>query len=319
MTFVTQFKPAGTRSFRLASSKLFGEFGGNAQNWKKDSLRFLEARRGCSFVQADQAGAEALVVAYDAPPGRFRRLFENSIKPHTYMAMHLFADRFLADHDRNDYWLAEPSDIKKLPDWPALKEVINNSGVPYDLGKRIIHASNYRMGPRTFAFNTLKQTEGKLVLTIKQCEEYLAMFRIIFPEIVEWQNEIEQRVMRDRKLVNLFGYPRAFERNITDEYIREAISWIPQSTVGTITNIACSRFQYKYGEKRKQWRLLNNKHDSFMVECPDADIADVSSIMVDLLAVRLKGRDTEYTMRSEVQVGKNWGKYNENYNPEGMR
>ena len=42
---------------------------------------------GNIFVQPDQAGAEALVVAYLCPPGQFRSLFLNGIKPHTLMQL----------------------------------------------------------------------------------------------------------------------------------------------------------------------------------------------------------------------------------------
>src|SRR4029450_5554986 len=88
--FVSSYLPAGTTSFRLGSRKLFGEWGNNGQNLNADSLSVFIPRDGNIFVSCDQAGAEALVVAYDAPAGRYRRLFELNIKIHTYVALIIF-------------------------------------------------------------------------------------------------------------------------------------------------------------------------------------------------------------------------------------
>ena len=44
------------------------------------------------FVQTDQSGAEALGVAYLCKDGDFRQLFIHGIKPHVYVAIHVFRD-----------------------------------------------------------------------------------------------------------------------------------------------------------------------------------------------------------------------------------
>ena len=57
--YLTQFKPAGTKSFRLSATKAFGEYGGNAQNPDKSSLELYVARPG-HVVAAQQIGVEAV-------------------------------------------------------------------------------------------------------------------------------------------------------------------------------------------------------------------------------------------------------------------
>lgn len=139
MTALTQPKLAGTGSFRLASSKLF-DFGVNAQNCDKSVLDIVCAPPGRSIVQGDQAGAEALVVAYLARPGRYRNLFLNGVKAHTYVALQLFLDKFRGEHPRERYWLVDPAVLKQYPEFKKLSDIIKFSKFEYDIGKRTGHA-----------------------------------------------------------------------------------------------------------------------------------------------------------------------------------
>lgn len=319
---VTTFKQAGTRSFRLGSSKLFGEFGGNAQNPDKETLEiFIPSAPDRSFVQADQAGAEALVVAYISAAGNYRALFQNGIKPHTYLALHIFHEQYKDiwpfHAPRSDYLNAKIAELPKLSGWQELSVAIADSGKPYDIGKRTAHAKSYRMGPRTFQMSALKQSEGKLNLSFREAKVYLATFEVLFPEVIAWQAEIEAEVRSKRVLHNLFGFPRTFNRVINDGYIREAISFIPQSTVACITHRAIVKTQRYIEENNLDWHVLNNKHDSYLLETPDSEIKDAAKFMISSLGVTIRGRDCEFTMRSEVKAGKNWKDFSKD-NPLGM-
>jgi len=456
VTALTQLKLAGTGSFRLASSKLF-DMGVNSQNLSKDVLDIVCAPPGWSIVQVDQAGAEALVVAYLTRPGRYRNLFLNGVKAHTYVALQLFLDKFRGEHPRERYWLVDPAILRQYPEFKAIANLIKNSKFEYDIGKRTGHAccdaatevltpqgwvaiekqppiikcmdvqtyratfqpvfwnayeyegpmihfgdalvvtpnhrvliqagiyavqdaqylaelgkvglacldygvaywqnvstcayrgkvycpttatgyfvcrrgdklpvvtgnSNYRMGPNTFREQCLKESEGTLILDVEQARYFLDTYKQLFPEIVEWQNEIEAQIRSTRTLRNLFGFPRRFERHITDGYIREAISWIPQSTVGCITHRAYREVYDRATSTGRVWRLFNNKHDSFAMLVPDGDIREAAHCMSRAINQELVGRDGEvFRMKSEVQVGKNWGKFDPKHpelNPLGMQ
>lgn len=320
MRALTQCKLAGTRSFRLATAQLFG-FGVNSQNSDKDTIDIYEAPQGYSIVQPDQSGAEALVVAHLAEDGKYRELFREGVKPHTYVALHLFLDKFRRTFPRDRYWLERPGILKNLPEWPQLKKWIEKeSKFEYDIGKKTGHAKNYRMGPRTFMDSTLKESEGSLILTYDQAKYYLDTYGLLFPEVIVWQMKIEAMVMSDRKLANLFGFPRAFERNFTDSYIREAISWIPQSTVGTITHNAYYETYKHIKLYNLPWRLFNNKHDSYAALVPDASAMECAKVMRNHMAQTMVGWDgKEFTMRSEVQIGKNMKKYDREKNPLGLQ
>lgn len=307
---ITTYKVAGTRSFRLGSSKVLDRWGMNLQNPDKHTQDIAVAPRGHKIVQADQSGAEALIVAYLSRPGRYRALFENGVKPHTYLAMKLFAELFHLAPD-SPFLHEEVADFIKRPEWAELHKRIKNSGKPYDIGKRTAHGASYRMGAKTFRNANLKQSKGKLRLSHRDCMRFLAMFRQLFPEVVAWQEEIEILVRSTRRLENLFGYARVFERAMDDSYVREAISWIPQSTVGCITHLGIR------AARRERLSVCSNKHDSYATICRDDEVRDVAHFMRRSMSVVLPGRDCQFTMKSEVQVGQNWMPQSK-HNPEGM-
>lgn len=320
--YQTHIKIAGTKSTRISASQLFGEFGGNITNPDKRIMEIFVADG--TFVQPDQAGAEALVVAYESEPGNFRNLFIHGIKPHTWMAMHLFKDSWGQQERPISYYIDCPiAELSKAPGWKKFTNEIKEAddGKKYFLGKKVIHASNYRMGPRTFMMNALKETSGTLTLSYKECKTYLDTYKRLFPEVVEWQNYIENEITTRRKLTNLLGISREFHRQITDSYVREAISWIPQSTVGGITNDACIKNQKYIEENNKAWHLLSNKHDSYMDDViPDNEVEECIGVMRAFMEVPLVGRfGDDYTMRTGISVGKVWAAFHKDKCPLGMR
>lgn len=326
--FVTTFKPAGTKSYRLSATKFLGRYGGNGQNPAPCVLRLLQARAGHKLVQPDQSGAEALIVANLAPAGRYRQLFEFKIKPHTFLALHLFAkdplyeEAWFKDTAPAEAFLQadSPEKLASIPDWPVVRDRIQDTYIPYYIGKRTAHARSYKMGWKTFQRSVLRDSEGRVALTAAQAKEFLETFDLLFPEIQVWQDEVIFLAHRERQLENLFGYPRRFERTFTSGYDREIVSWIPQSTVGCLTTEAIFKIEDYIDAHKKRWNLLNQKHDSLLLEVPDADVLEAAKISVEAIkSFELVGRDgVKFRMKSAVQIGDNWGKYGKD-NPGGMK
>lgn len=318
MRYCTSFNIAGTLSFRLASSKFLGVFGGNLQNSPPELLRCFTARPGCVFVQADQSGAEALVVAHIARAGTLRKLFTYKIKPHSFLATHLFAANLKA----SELTTLTVEQLAAREEWKALSKALQDpSGhytKEYAIGKQTCHAANYGMGPGTFQTNALVRSEGKLALTTKEAKFFLDTYHKLFPEIHEWHDGVKALIYTTRTLHNLFGYPCTFHDRRTGSLLMQAYSWVPQSTVGVLTHLAALQFRRRYP---KLGFVLNNKHDSYLVECREADAVDVGRKMQETIAeVELTGADgTKFRMKSEVQIGRNWGKYDPETNPEGMK
>lgn len=317
----TGYKLAGTKNFRLASSRLLGYYGTNLQNPSPSLMRCIIPDEGYIFLQPDQSGAEALVVAYEAPKGKFRRLFELGVKVHSYLALQIFTEQFKNENPISRYKFIDPDILVSYTEYGRLFKAIKVSGKPYDIGKTTIHAKNYDMGPRTFQTGVLERSEGEIVLTYAQAKEFLSVHEQTFPEIQELLAEIRGRLSQ-RVLYNLFGYPRYFGGLWNDSLLRDAYAFIPQSTVGTITNLAYVEIWNKIKKEKLPWILLNNKHDSLLIEVPDniehkqhARHTVKAAIEKDLVST--KGE--HYQMKSGISWGHNWSKYNKETNPNGMK
>lgn len=318
----TGYKVTGTESFRLASSKLLGFYGGNLQNCSESLMSCVIPDDGNIFIQPDQAGAEALVVAYECRPGRFRKLFELGIKPHSYMALQLFTDRFRGQQPATRYKAIDPALLATLPESKEILTKIKNSPNEYFLGKKTIHSFNYDEGPQTFRVTTLEESEGSIVLSFKEAKEFKNIWAETFPEIPEWQGLTTGRLSATRMLRNLFGYPRRFERLWNDELVRQGLAFLPQSTVGCLTHIAYTELFWRIKKERLPWKLINNKHDSLLLEVPDnTEHLEMGKAYCKQHMGRTlrSSRGEEYQMRVGISVGHNWGHHDEKKNPAGLK
>lgn len=330
----TSYKLAGTETFRLASQKLLGVYGTNLQNIPNSLRRIFVPDKGKVFVQVDQAGAEALIVAYLTRHGKFRDLFLHGIKSHIFVALHLFSSYWQAEcreldscgdrpFDINEYLNAPIADLPKLPHWGALSKKIKEHETYYAIAKMVCHAANYGMKGPTFAVNVLQKSEGKIRLSVAEATTFLNTYHKLFPEIHEWHENVKKQLYRNRTLENLFRFPRRFEGHFTEKMFMEANAFVPQSTVGTITNVAYTRVQQFIEDncsRYKGWDLLNNCHDSYLSQCPKELVEEVVKKKQEFINQELVAPDgTRFRMASEASVGMNWGKYNEVTNPEGLK
>jgi DNA polymerase I-like protein with 3'-5' exonuclease and polymerase domains len=316
MRFFSAFNLAGTKSFRLSSRKFLSEYGGNGQNVPESIREYLVADPGKVILQRDQSGAEALIVAHLARPGNYFELFNVGIKPHTYLALNIFIDKFSAwaKHLPDRYQMKSPRELASLGEWPDINKYISghpDNDAEYALGKMTAHAKSYDMGAQTFQLNVLQRSGGRIRLSLNDAKKFLTTFEILFPEIIEWQNEIRETLRKARVLTNLFGYPREFHGRWTPELFREALSFIPQSTVGVLTSIAVTLLQQKIERERLAWDLLFNVHDAVVMQVPDdmEHIKYAMKAMDDAFRQPLASRHSGvFYMKSEGMYGPTWAK-----------
>lgn len=317
----TSFKISGTGTFRLASAKLLSTIGTNLQNPTASLMRCVIPEDNHVFIQPDQSGAEALIVAMECRPGKFRRLFELDLKVHSYMALQLYPDLFRGSFPSSRYTAIEPDNLIKLPEVKELFKTIKNSPTPYYIGKKTIHSFNYDEGIHLFRLVVLEESEGQIVLTYKQAKEFKGIWAATFPEIVEGQAETIAKLKRDGTLRNLFGYPRIFSELWNDAVARKGLAFVPQSTVATISNIAYTELFHRIKKEHLPWRLMNNKHDSLLIEAPDTTEHREQAIAYSrqhLGRELTSSRGETYTMKVGISVGHNWAAYSPT-NPTGMK
>jgi hypothetical protein len=344
-----QYIIPGTDSFRLScrmlfQSKLktpFNNYGGNRQNIEKSMREIWIADEGYTFVQVDQSGAEALIVAYLCRPAKYRSLFQNGVKPHTYLAMKLFWKEWVAEgFAEKDILtaLATPiPELKNLPFWKALEKMIKDSdNWPshkryYHMSKKTIHARSYQMKAPTFRLSTLLESGGKIVLTLEKADAFLTGFDKEFPEIPEWHSKTYQTALTKKQLRNLFDFPLNITGFVDKDDFKDLIAWVPQSTVACITRQAYIKLQGYIEHEKLDWHLMADTHDSYMCMVPDVEVKDAARIMKQFIEVELESPydKTLFRMKSEAQAGKNWSPRKEKYNaktkeievtnPEGLQ
>lgn len=204
----------GTKTFRLSSRKLLGTFGTNLQNWSKKMRQLVVAGPGYKLVQVDQAGAEALIVAYLAPPGRYRDLFIHKVSPHVYFGLYAFPDVWKAELGYDIKYLYEASieECKADKRWKEIAKCIkatdNNppSRRYYYFQKQINHCL-------PAGYEVLTPTGWK---KIESNPDRIAHYeqdsgRVYFNDVIQWNNSTY-----DGEMISFYG--KEFEQTVTPNH-----------------------------------------------------------------------------------------------------
>lgn len=327
----SQLLAHGAKTFRLSSKMILGKWGGNRQNTEKSMRRIYLCDKGYTGIQRDQSGAEALVVAYTAERGKYRQLFENKIKPHTFVALHAFKkvwlEKFSDPNTVEAALLCDIPDIPKLDRWKELATFIASSDNwdlnerYYYMGKKTVHSSNYGARENMLINSILVDSGGRLILTKQEAVKLLTTYHTLFPEIMRWHCWVQNQITKKAVIRNLFGFPYNYTLyNGRDMDFKSVYSWGPQSTVATITNIALTELQDYIEDEHKQWHLLTTTHDSIFFQVPDAEVEEGLEVSRRFIEKELVGTDgTRFTMKSEASIGRNWAPYKKDSNPEGLK
>jgi DNA polymerase-1 len=254
----------GTETGRLSSGKTTRSTGTNLQNIPAGAIRSLFiADDGCTFINADLSQAEARVVAYLAGESRLIDVFTKGGDIHRKNAANIFGIRE-----------EEVSDDKR------------------QLAKRVVHASNYGMGPITFA-----RTAG---VTAAEARRLLNQYFATYPGLVNWHLAIKQQLRAKRYLVTPFGRKRVFYALYEEAMFKEGLAYIPQSTVADIVGQAMVCLH------SKGVQLLLQVHDSILVQCPDEEVEQTVKVVRECMTRPLTVNGRTLTIPCDVKVGKNW-------------
>lgn len=323
---------AGPNTMRLSCRKLLSSkspfksgYGDNTQNWEKYLRKIVIPDEGKVLTQIDQAGAEALIVAYLCRPGKFRDLFIHGIKPHIFVALHLFSDIWSKMPEIDNQALirclvAEPKHLKLVEGWSNIEKIIKDSDNweserrYYYIAKQTCHSANYDIKARSFRLNTLQKSNGAVVLSHQQAEQYLEKYHKLFPEIREWHTRVVIEVRRTGILRNLFGHPRLFTGFKNESEYKEWYAFIAQSTVGQLTNIAITELQERLEAGDELLTLagldvLGNCHDSILNQnYPEHQGVVDKELQRHMNRLLVSPTGEEFYMKSEVKTSKvSWG------------
>jgi uracil-DNA glycosylase family 4 len=266
-----QYKPSGTDTGRLASAKNFRGTGMNLQNQPKAFKSCIIADPGMLLIEGDLARAESYPVAYLSRDPAMIQSLESGLDVHKYNASLIF-------------------------------------GVPYEevtpeqrsMGKKVVHASNYAMGPNTFAINA--------DIEVSEARRLLTLYHARFTGLHRWHREIRDQVSKTRMLVSLLGRPRRVLGPLTDDTFRSCYAFGPQSVVGEVTNRGLTKITND--PRLEKFELLVTVHDSTIGQMP---IAPAETVLATLKAIA-ENLDHEFTAYGKTfripvdfKIGLAWG------------
>lgn len=257
----TSYNICGTKTFRFASRKNAFDSGTNLQNIPKgeeldddaeeedeegtelvdqrSTLRLPNIRKifipdpGYTIFDTDLSKADLRIVVWESGAEELKAMLREGRDPYIEMARECYRD---------------PTINKTRPD--------GSDNPKYKTFKSFAHGTHYLGSPHGLA--------GRLGLTVHECDRLQKWYFSRNPAIRKWQEEFKLQVSKRRFVENIFGYKRFYFGKIDDAVFREAIAWVPQSTVALYIN----RIWMNVYEHCPQIQVLMQVHDSLVGQFP---------------------------------------------------
>lgn len=282
----------------------------DVQLWVK---QMFVASPGNIFVAADFKGIEAQIVAVHANDREYLRLAKIDI--HSYFTAHnLYRQGIITEADVPQLKWSD-ADLAG-----ALKFIKKRFNAERNIGKRCIHAGNYRVGP-----SKLHEEYPKWFPRVKDASAVLKLFYDVFPSINRWHERICLQVDKSTVFRTSFGHVLRFyevlkwskrgtewEWNYGDD-AKRLIASGPQSDAALIGKRALKRCYYNYPESMGRWLRLFI-HDEIFCEVPKNRVDEAAAILqfeMELPTPELAldpswGYGSHLIVESEGKRGESW-------------
>lgn len=137
-----------------------------------------------------------------------------------------------------------------------LKRKITKLSPEYRTFKSFCHGTHYLGTPHGLA--------QRLSLTVRDAEKLQKWYFGKYPAIARWQEDFKKKVASRRYVENVFGYRRYYFDRMEESVFREAIAWVPQSTVALYIN----RIWMNIYKQHPHIQILLQVHDSLVGQFP---------------------------------------------------
>jgi DNA polymerase-1 len=292
----TTYNQTRTTTFRISSSDSVIGGGMNLQNipsrprpgeedynkWVREFKQTFIADPGNLMARRDYIQAEAMVVAWMADDAGTIQDFETLVDIHSRTAEQLFNLPY--SQIRSGYLGGNPE--MKMKRY---------------FGKKCRHAFNYKMGKRRLKEEFWK--EG-VAIEERDCERMLQALTAANPRTTHWWKEVEDQLRATRVITTPWGRRRFFMGIITDDTVREAIAFGPQSTVADLLNMALRRIWQTIPHEID---LLLQIHDALVFQAPENFIHNLAKTVEDLMLIPLTIKERTLTIPSDLAIGPSWG------------
>jgi len=234
----------GAKTYRFSSSKdAFGS-GLNLQNVPIGDEDYLLPNVRAMFIpddgmemfDTDLSKADLRIVVYEADEREMKAMLAEGRDPYMEVCREFYHD---------------PSISKTLP---------NGATDPrYKMFKSFCHGTHY--------LGTARGLAQRLGLLVHEAERTQAWYFGKFPAIARYQIDFKKRVSSTRQVTNKFGYRMNLLGRVDDSAFREAIAWIPQSTVAILIN----KIWMNIYKNTQDIEVLLQVHDSLVGQYPIAE------------------------------------------------
>jgi len=273
------YKIAGTVSGRLASERTYFGTGTNLQNQPKAFKKYLRSDPDYILIEVDLARAEAHCVAYLSQDANMMQAFESKVDVHRFNASKIFGIEMDA--------------------------ITSNQR---QMGKKVVHASNYNMGPQTFSDNLAKE---EIYMGKGECNKLLKAYQVRFPGLKRWHKQIDIEVSKTRTLYNMFGRPKKFLGMLDGATFRNAYSYIPQSTVAELLNRGMISWYNDPVLNEFDCQMLATVHDSTLFQIHKSHAPDLYIYLqevFDHMSHEFTHKGRRFTIGLDAKIGTHWGK-----------
>ena len=280
-----------TRSGRLASRENPRGTGSNLQNYDRTLLSIFIPRPGHVFVEVDLSQAESRVVKVltgDPQMIEQARLHPSVFDEHRANAAIIFSAIEQAELEQKDITYEQRQ-----------------------LGKRVVHATNYWMGGQELSRTILRETGD--VVTPPEAQLMIDAYLERYPAVREYHSHVRRAIMAHEQLFTSWGR-RVDMRDMRkdDELYKFGYSYIPQSEIGDLTNHWGLKPLDKWIQaNRMDAEIVGQKHDSILVDClPEEAWYVMNALDTWLSRERHYGKifsfDIPLSIPCEFAVGGSW-------------
>lgn len=186
-----------------------------------------------------------------------------------------------------------------------------------DMAKRGGHGSNYYGQPPHMA--------KQLHIETKEMAAFQREYFTAFPEIPLWHGSTKAELQTRGILTTPVGFRRQFFGRLSeDSTLREAIAFVPQSSIAHLMNMGMWRLWYASIKGEIEVNLLAQIHDAVMFEYDESKEAELIPRILNYLTVPISIKGRVFSIPTEALLGWNWAKQEQLKdgsikNPDGLK
>lgn len=307
----TSFGIAGTVTGRFSSYESPWDDGSNLQNWEVQIRRIVIADPGMKLAYVDLKTAESIALGarcwnlfHDAPDATGMPMGERagcyltatlSTDVHTSVARACWPTMPWTGDAAKDRALAENTKVHRDHDY---RHVAKMAG----------HATNLYGQP--------PELSKRFHLPVKVMEDFQADYFRGFPELKMYHTWCAERLHVHGNDTSLMGRPRwFFGRRDSSETLKEFICYSQQETVCHILSLGILKLW-----RARICQIHLQVHDALLIQYPEEKEDEIIPQVQAYLATPVQLLyNRSFTIPTTVATGFNWGKWNGEKNPNGLK